>query len=308
LEIKKFGKACKMNILIVSETTKKNYEVVKDRLQGHNVSFADTTNYIEKIKNVEFVIAGKEQYTSDILNSSKLKVISRCGHGTDNIDGTAAEKKDIVVLDARGSLDDTVADITIGYIIAAMRKIKEIDKKVRRNGWGQIEGNDLTEKTVGIIGLGGIGTAVAKRLQPFRTNTIFYDIDKEKQKDYSYAKFVSSKYLFQNSDIITLHCDLNTLSWNIINKRTLAAMKKGAVIVNTARGAIMDLDALIDSIAIRKISYAVLDVYPDEPLAQNHKIREIKNVLLGSHSACSSIEGQRKLVMRAVDNLLEEIK
>lgn len=297
-----------MKILIVSDTTKKYFYVVEEELEGHDIFFANKENYTEKIKEFKYIIAGKEQYTSDILADSKIKIISRCGHGTDNIDKEFAEKMGIKVLDARGSLDDTIADITIGYMIVAMRKLVEIDRGVRKNRWSIIEGHDLTEKTVGIIGLRGIGTAVAQRLKPFRTNTIFYDIDRGKQTDYTYAKFAFLDYIYQNADIITLHCDLNKSSHNMINKKTLGYMKKGVVIINTARGDMIDLDALIDSICTGQVSYAALDVYPDEPLPVNHKIRDTKNVLLGSHSAGSSIEGQRKMVAKAVDNLLNTIQ
>jgi phosphoglycerate dehydrogenase-like enzyme len=166
----------------------------------------------------------------------------------------------------------------------------------------------LTGKTVGIIGLGGIGTAVAKRLKGFKTNTIFYDIAKNKQINYPYAKFVSRNYLLSNSDIITLHCDLNDSSRNLINKNNLDIMKDDVIIINTARGEIVDLNALIDGIKVNKVGYAALDVYPEEPLPIYSNIRNSKNVLLGSHTACSSVEGQKKLAIKAINNLLKEIE
>lgn len=298
-----------MNLLIVSETTKNNYEYVENKLKKHNVEFADKTNYIDKIKNHEYVIAGRESYTKEIIETSeKLKVISRCGHGTDAIDKKIAKKLDIKVLDARGALDDTMADITIGYMIAALRKFVEIDKKTRQEGWCPILGNDLTEKTIGIIGLGGIGTAVAKRLQGFRTNTIFHDIDEEKQKNYPFAKFMEKEDVFEKSDIITLHCDLNELSKNIINKKSISEMKKGVIIINTARGPMVNLEDLKEGVENEIISYSVLDVFPEEPLPINHDIRKTPNILLGSHSTCYSQEGQRKLAEKAVNNLLREIQ
>ena len=213
----------------------------------------------------------------------------------------------IKVLDARESLDDTVADITIGYIIALLRRIVDIDRETRSKGWKIILGNDLTGKTVGIIGLGGIGTAVAKRLQGFKTNTIFYDIAPNKQIEYPYAKFVSRDYLLRNSDIITLHCDLNESSRNLINKNNLDIMKNGIIIINTARGEMVDLDALVEAIKDKKVGYVALDVYTKEPLPLSAEIRNSKNVLLGAHTACSSIEGQKKMAIKAIDNLLKEI-
>jgi len=298
-----------MRILIVSNTTKNNYDSVKDKLERYYVEFSDRNDYIEKVPEHEYIIAGRERYTKELLEkSNRLKVISRCGHGTDAIDKKTARDKGIKVLDAREALDDTMADVTIGYMIAALRKIVEIDRGVREEGWKTILGNDLTGKTVGIIGLGGIGTAVAKRLTCFKTNTIFYDIDEEKQHGYPYAKFLERDAVFRSSDVLTLHCDLNENSKNMINEKTIPMMKDGVVLVNTARGPMIDLEALSKSLANGKIGYAVLDVYPEEPLPNDHKIRSISNVLLGAHTTCYSEEGQRKLAIKAVDNLLKEIK
>ncbi len=298
-----------MKLLIISNTTKNNYDAVKNKLKDHDVHFADTGDYQEKIKDFEYVIAGREGYSPHILeNAGNLKIISRCGHGTDAINKTYCKEHGIKVLDARGALDDTMADVTIGYMIMALRKLKEIDEGTRKEGWKPILGNNLTGKTVGIIGLGGIGKAVAKRLQGFKTNTIFYDIDPAKQNDYPYANFVSRDEIFEESDIITLHCDLNSSSHHIINSVTLDAMKKKPVVINTARGNMIFLPSLKEAIDNEKISYAVLDVYPEEPLPKEHEIRNTKNIIFGSHSTCYSVEGQRALARKAVTNLIRSIK
>lgn len=297
-----------MKILIVSNTTKNNYESVRDKLKNHEIYFADVKDYKTKIKDFEYVIAGREEYTSNVLEKAKkLKIISRCGHGTDAIDKSYCKRHEIKVLDARGALDDTMADVTIGYMIMALRRLKEIDAGTREEGWKTILGNDLTKKIVGIVGLGGIGTAVAKRLQCFKTKTLFYDIDRNKQHDYQYAKFVGLNELLKNSDIVTIHCNLNDSSKRMINKKTLSIMKKTSILINTARGPIVDIFHLKEALDEGKISYAVLDVYPVEPLPKNENIREAKNVLLGSHTTCYSEEGQRNLSTTAVENLLNAI-
>ena len=293
--------------MIVSNTVKNNYGAVKDKLKNHNVEFASTDEYIEKMASYEYVVAGREKYTKEMLENTKLKVISRCGHGTDAIDKTMANKLGIKVLDARGSLDETVADITIGYMIASLRRIVDIDRDTRSEGWKIILGNDLTGKTVGIIGLGGIGTAVAKRLKGFKTKTFFYDIAPDKQIEYPYANFVSKDYLLRNSDVITLHCDLNESSRNLINKDNLDKMKDGVIVINTASGEMVYLGALVEAAKDGKVGYAALDVYPEEPLPLSAEIRNSKNVLLGAHTACSSVEGQKKLAIKAIDNLLKEM-
>jgi len=298
-----------MKILIVSNTTKNNYEAVKGKLKEHDVHFADVNDYQEKIKDFEYVIAGREGYPPHVLEKSEnLKVISRCGHGTDAINKQYCKEHGIKVLDARGALDDTMADVTIGYMIMALRRLREIDTMTRINGWEPILGNNLTGKTVGIIGLGGIGKAVAKRLQGFKTNTIFYDIDQAKQNDYPYANFVSLETLLKISDIITLHCDLNETSRNIINNESISMMKQSPILINTARGKMVDVDALPVALHMKRISYAVLDVFPIEPLPIEHDIRSTEKVILGSHSTCYSVEGQQSLAKKAVTNLLGSIK
>jgi len=298
-----------MNILIVSNTTKNNYDAVKEKLSNYEIHFANINDYKEKIKDFEYVIAGREKYTADILKKArKLKIISRCGHGTDAIDKEYCKRNGIKVLDARGALDDTMAEVTIGYMIMALRRLKEIDEGTRKEGWKTILGNNLSGKTVGIIGLGGIGTAIAKRLIGFKTKTIFYDIDLTKQHDYVYANYVEIDDLLKQSDIITLHCDLNKESIGLINKNTLSIMKEKSILINTSRGLIINIKDLIDALINNKIGYAVLDVYPIEPLPINDKIRQTKNVLLGSHTTCYSEEGQSDLAKKAVQNLLKEIK
>jgi len=297
-----------MKILIVSDTTKNNYKVVKDSLAKHDVCFACKNDYVEKIKDFEYIIAGRELYSKDILEKAKkLRVISRCGHGTDAIDKDYCREHGIVVLDARGSLDDTMADVTIGYMIMALRRLKEIDSEVRED-WKPILGNDLTGKTVGIVGLGGIGTAVAKRLQGFKTHTVFYDIDSKKQRDYPYASFVSLKELFKVSDVVTLHCDLNDKSRNMINAKSILLMDRSPLLINTARGELIDMDIFPFAFHIDSISYCVFDVYPVEPLPFFSIIKTFDNVILGSHSACFSVEGQRKLAVKAVGNLLRYVE
>ena len=291
-----------MDILIVSNTTKNNYSCIKDIIRNNNISFGTIDTYADQIKEFEYVIAGREPYTSEILSESNLKVISRCGHGTDAIDNDYCSKNGIKVLDARGALDDTMADITIGYIIMSLRRLCSIDTMTRRDGWMPLIGNDLTGKTVGIIGLGGIGTAVAKRLQCFRTNTLFYDIDRNKHHDYEYAKFLSLDELYKRSDVITLHCDLNKGNKNMIDRNVFEKMKDGSLLINTARGGLVDTTELRFAI-IRKDIHAVLDVYPEEPL-NDSLLRKIKNIILGSHSACYSIEGQKKLAIKAAENMI----
>jgi len=299
-----------MKILIVSNTTKDNYSAVEDKLSMHDISFADVPGYIEKVKDFEYVIAGREPYTEDILkDAKKLRVISRCGHGTDAIDKEYCRENGIAVLDARGALDDTIADLTIGYMVMALRRLKEIDKGTREEGWKPVLGRDLTGKTVGIIGLGGIGTAVAERLSGFRTNTLFYDIDPEKQHDYIYAKYVDLDELLKMSDIITLqlHCVLDKKAKPLIDRDAIRKMKEGVILINTSRGGMIAVEDLVEALECGKVDYAVLDVYPIEPLPKDDIVRNVENVLLGAHTAYYSIEGRRALAMKAVDNLLGEI-
>ena len=252
---------------------------VKERL--------DEDELLNVIPGVEGIICGDDQFTSKVYEKAKnLKVVVKWGTGVDSIKIKEAEKFQIQVFRTPDAFTDPVADTTLGYILVHVRGLLTNDKILKDGGWDKPQGYALFEKTVGIIGLGSIGNAVAKRLKAFSCPVLGYDIQK---KDSLYdVKITSLEELLQTVDIITLHCDLNPSSSHILNEESFASMKRKPYIVNTARGPLIDENALIKALVSGMIVGAALDVFEHEPLSLDSPLRRMDNVLLASHNSNSS--------------------
>ena len=271
--------------MIVSEITKRYYKNYD--LSQFEVILANKQNYKDYVPKVDYIIAGREEYTLNLLESNKDVVISRCGHGTDNIA--------IKSYDCKGALNTTIAEITIGYMIMTLRNIIQQDKTCRQGVWKPIIGNTLKDHTVGIIGYGNIGKEVAKLLKSFGCTILHYDIVKDKSN-------CRLNTLLSKSDIITLHCDKNLTSVDLIDDYAISSMKDGVILINTARGGIVNEMDLLKN--IKKFKYVVLDVFEKEPLYINNRLRRQKNILLGCHSANATEEGWRRMTEMAIRNII----
>jgi D-3-phosphoglycerate dehydrogenase len=280
----------KKKLLIVSEITKKYYK--KFDLSKFDIILANKENYTKYISDCDYIIAGREYYSKELLKKEKkLKLISRCGHGTDNI-----EKIDkISVSDVKGALNTTVAEITICYILMGLRDTILLDENCRKGDWEPKIGNTLKGKTIGIIGYGNIGQEVARLLKIFDVNILYYDI-------LPYRKNCKLEDLLTESDIITLHCNKNETSINMINNNTISKMKDGVILINTARGGIINERDLLNH--INKFKCVVLDVFDVEPTSISNKLLKCKNTILGTHSANATEEGWRLMAKMAVENII----
>ncbi|MCR6668886.1 MAG: hydroxyacid dehydrogenase [archaeon YNP-WB-040] len=240
----------------------------------------------------------------------KAKAIVVHGVGVDHIDLKAAEKAGIKVANTPEALTDTVAEFTIGALIALLRKIKQADEAVRRGEWSRkytdLVGVDLKGKNVGILGLGRIGLAVAKRLKPFDVKLYYYDkirrYDVEEDLGIKYMEF---RELLSTSDIILIHLPLTEETYHIISRREFELMKNGVYIVNMGRGALIDEAELIKQIEAGKVAGAALDVFEREPLPPESPLTKYENVLLTPHLAASSLEALRRLSMDVARKTLE---
>ena len=241
------------------------------------------------------IIAGTEPFTNDILNQlPKLKVISRCGVGKDNIDLDEAEKLGIKVLITPDGPTFAVAELTIGLIINLLRKINSLSNNVKNGKWERSFGNMLYGSKVGIIGYGRIGQCVDKMLKVFGTINNHYDITDDNN---------SINMIIKESDIITLHTSGNKL---VLGSSELKRMKKGSFIVNTSRGGVIDENCLYELLKNKHISGASLDVFEKEPY--NGKLKELDNVILTPHIGSYTIKSRINMEIQAMNNLLGELK
>lgn len=248
------------------------------------------------------LIAGIEPLTERVLQSADhLKVISRCGAGLDSVDLAAAHQHGISVLNTPEAPAQAVAELTMGFILALLRQIKSIDQAVRNGQWPRTQGRLLAAQTVGIIGLGYIGRRVARLCQAFEATVIAHDPYISQAP--TGVTLVPLDTLLANADIVTLHVPYSADTHHLLNTKAFAAMKPDAIVINAARGGLVDEDALAQALRAGKISAAALDVFEQEPY-QGPLIGS-DNILLASHVGSLARESRQRMEIEAAENLLQ---
>jgi glyoxylate reductase len=230
--------------------------------------------------------------------------------GTDNIDLAAAEARGVAVANTPGVLNDATADLCVGLVLAAGRRIAEGDRLIRAGGWegfatDLLLGVDLHGATVGLVGVGGIGAAVARRLVGgfgMRGRYLARSRHPELERELGIAP-ASLDEVLAEADVVTLHVPLSDETRGLIGARELARMRPGAVLVNVSRGAIIDEGALMAELRTGRIA-AGLDVFEDEPLPRDHPLTGLENVVLTPHIASAGRVARSRMAHLAVDNLL----
>lgn len=256
---------------------------------------------IEVVKDCDGVIAGTEVYNNLVINNlNALKVISRVGVGIDSIDANAINERSILLYNTPYGPVLAVAELTIGLILNLLRHISRVDRDMRNGIWKKRMGNLLHKKQVGVIGLGRIGTAVAKLAESFGATIAYYDIN-ENLEGIEYER-MSLEKLFSCSDIITLHCSGLSGDKELIGIKELAMMKNNAVLINLSRGELIDEQALYDALKNEVIMGAALDVYNKEPYSG--PLTELDNIVLTSHIGSYASESRVDMEILAVQNII----
>ncbi|HEX2962341.1 MAG TPA: D-glycerate dehydrogenase [Ignavibacteriales bacterium] len=250
----------------------------------------------------------------DIITGLKnCKVIANYAVGYNNIDISAAKEKNIVVTNTPELLTDATADIAIALMLACSRHITEGDRLMRENkfsGWAPelLLGIGLSGKTFGLIGAGRIGTAAAIRAKAFGMNVVYFSRSRNESLEKSTgAKKVSLEKLMKTSDVISLHVPLTDKTRNLVDKDHLHLMKETAILINTARGEILDEKELIKMLKSRRIFAAGFDVYENEPLL-NKELLKLKNVVLLPHIGSATFEARTKMAELCAKNLINVLK
>jgi phosphoglycerate dehydrogenase-like enzyme len=239
------------------------------------------------------VLASLDEYSATLLGSSaakSVKIIARWGVGFDAIDVPAATQQGIVVTYTPGLLDDAVADYTFALLLALARRVPEGHTAMREAGWKVAWGNDVAGKTLGIIGCGRIGMAVARRASGFAMNLLAYNQKPNPEAEKLGVTFVSFDELLAQSDFISIHAALTPQTRGMIGEAQFRKMKPGASLINTARGALVDESALVKALDENRIAGAALDVFTTEPLPPDSPLRSTPHLLLSPHQASSSRE------------------
>jgi D-3-phosphoglycerate dehydrogenase len=259
---------------------------------------------VEAVKAYDGIVLGNEKLDREILkNAVKLKIIARHGVGVDNIDLNAATEKGIVVTYTPQANADSVAEYAIALILNIMRMIPKLHNSTVSGGWNRILGYELMGKTVGIIGFGGIGKRVARKLAGFDVKVLVYDpyVGEEEIRKFG-ATPAKLDELLRNSDIITLHVILTDETRHLINSERLKLMKKTAYLINTSRGAVVDEKALYVALKEGLIAGAALDVFEQEPIDPKNPLLTLDNIIVTPHNANFTLEALRRTdIMNAED-------
>ncbi|HDO19734.1 MAG TPA: D-glycerate dehydrogenase [Thermoplasmatales archaeon] len=248
-----------------------------------------------------------------IFSEPKLKAISNYAAGFDNIDVEAATKKKIPVCNTPGVLTDATAELAWALLFAVARRVVEGDRFVREGnfrGWSPtlLLGKELRGKTLGIIGAGRIGTAFALKSRGFDMKVLYFNRSKnEVIEEKLGAKKVELKELLKESDFISIHLPLTPETHHLIGRKEIDMMKSDAILINTARGAIIDEDALIDALENGKILGAGLDVYEHEPEV-SERLKRLSNVVILPHIGSATLETRTEMARLAAMNLIKSLR
>jgi D-3-phosphoglycerate dehydrogenase / 2-oxoglutarate reductase len=255
------------------------------------------------------VICGDDYFTARAIEACvpRLKVISKWGTGIDSIDQEAAARFGVKIGRTLNAFTLPVADTVMGYIIAFSRRQPWMDKEMKSGKWEKIPGKALHESTLGVVGVGNIGKAVTRRARAFGMAVLGTDIV---AIDHVFIaetgiRMTSLDELLATVDYVSLNCDLNPTSFHLINVRTMRLMRPTAVMINTARGSIVEESALVAALQQGKIGGAALDVFEIEPLPHDSPLLKMDNVMLAPHNANSSPAAWEHVHWNTIKNLLE---
>jgi phosphoglycerate dehydrogenase-like enzyme len=259
------------------------------------------------LKGIDAVIASLDEFSAPVLssqNGARLKIIARWGVGFDSVDLVAATRSGIVVTYTPGLLDEAVAEYTLALLLAMSRRVHEGYTAMRNTQWKVAWGHDLAGKTLGIVGCGRIGLAVARRAVGFNLRLIGYDPHPSAQARRLGIRLVTLEHLLARSDFVSLHAALTERSRRLIGKAELSKMKPTACLINTARGALVDEAALAAALSKKQIAGAALDVFATEPLPATNPLRSAPNLLLSPHQASFSFETGERVSTAAAQAVL----
>jgi phosphoglycerate dehydrogenase-like enzyme len=276
-------------------------------LRAYDTMPSSDEEFVRRIKDAEIVIAGRYGFSGEsIRQAPKLKMISLWQTGYDNVDLEVATARGVVVSNVHNYAFDTVAEFAFALALNLLRKVDKADMNLRRGlfDWRRYVGEELMGKTLGVIGLGSIGRRVVQLAHGFNMNVLSVTAHPSPERSHALGvKFVSLDTLLAESDIVSLHVPLTPATKHMIGASQLARMKPTAVLINTARGKVVDERALVDALRDKRIAGAGLDVFETEPLPKDSPLLELDNVVLTPHIAFLSKESIDECTRVTVENV-----
>ena len=302
-----------MKITVLDKCTVTNGDVSLTPIeQVGEVRYFDTVPSADipaAIGDSDVVIVNKAKITDEIMEKCpSLKFIGLFATGYNNIDVDAARKRGVAVCNVPGYSTDSVAQLTIAFMLHFATSIGDYATSTARGDWAESETfsylsypiGELAGKTLGIFGFGTIGKAVAKIALAFGMKVIAVS---HRPMTYENVEFVTPEVLFSESDYLTFHCPLTPETRGLVNRETLALMKPSAVLINTSRGGVVEEEPLRDALNSGKLRGAAIDVLDTEPMTKGHPYLSAKNIIMTPHIAWASLEARERLIGIVVDNL-----
>jgi D-3-phosphoglycerate dehydrogenase len=309
-----------MRVLLTCPQMQANFAEHADRLAAAGlecdlppvVQALSESELLEIIDRYDGMVAGDDEITAAVLEKGaahRLKVISKWGVGVDGIDLVAARRLGIAVTNCPGAFDAEVADVCVGHLVLLARGLHVVDAMIREGSWHKVLGTSLNGATIGIVGLGGIGRALAKRVLAMEMTVLGYDPVAASQEAAAAlgVRIVELDELLRSVDYLSLNCPLTADNRHLLNRDSLATVKPGLRIVNTGRGPLIDEAALVEALQDGRVAGAALDVFEVEPLPMGSPLRTLPQVILGSHNSSNTAEAGARTSRTAVDNLLREL-
>jgi len=297
-----------MKILIVDGLDRTAVEILR---KGNDVDVRDLDGKGLLAAIPEYhalVVRSRTKVTKEVLSrATRLKVVGRAGVGVDNIDVDEATARKIVVVNAPTASTVSVAELAIGHMVSLLRHLPEADRSVKAGKWekSKLEGRELFGKTLGLLGSGRIGAEVAKRAQAFGMPVIAYDPYLPKAAASAVGiRLVDKDALFRDADVLSIHAALTPETRGLVSASELAMMRPNAILVNCARGEIVDERALAEALRARKISGAAIDVFATEP-PSGSPLLEAPNVVFTPHLGASTAEGQSRAGAIVADQVMK---
>lgn len=263
----------------------------------------------DALVDMDGLIVGVDPVTEEVINHAPhLKAIAKYGVGIDNIDVPAAESRNIKISRTVGANAASVADYSFALLMAVARRVVDINNGCKNNDWSKKIALDVFGKKIGVLGLGAIGRGMVKRAQGFDMEVYGYDIFKDEEYiRENNIRFVDIETMVKECDFISIHMPLTDETHHMFDKQLLEKAKANLVIINTARGGIVDEEALYELIKNGKIYGAGIDAFEQEP-ARDSKLLTLENVIVGSHTAASSVGATEQMTLMAAQNIIKDLE
>jgi len=306
----------KPKVYVTREMPERGLRIIKERFEAEvwpDYAPPPKKTIIEKAAKVDALATLlSDKIDAEVFDAApNLKIVAQMAVGFDNIDMNEATKRGIYVTNTPGVLTETTADFAWSLLMAVARRVVEADKYVRMGKWKvgwhpmMIQGRDVYGATIGIVGLGRIGCAIAKRAKGFDMTVLYYDVIRRPDFEKKYnLQFTQVDTLFQKADFVTINVPLTKETYHLVDEKKLKLMKKTAYLINNARGPIVDEKALYKALKEGWIAGAALDVFEQEPTPMQNPLLKLDNVVVAPHISSSSYETRSRMAEMVAENLV----